>query len=145
MSATPPEIVRWALLAPPGQLPIVVLVIDDSADDEVTSAVAEERRVPSDRFGGLWGSGQRNGNWLVAFMLIEHGGGLERQWFTDNIHRELLEAALEVPHLVALLPAEIASDFKTGAELIPRLGSALFVQVDTPSPQVAEILSERDD
>lgn len=145
MNADLAEIERWAPLHPPGQPSIVVLVIDDSVDDEVTHAVAEEGVVPSERFGGVWGNGQRYGNWLVGFMPIELGGGLERQWFTDNIHRELLEAVLEVPHLVALLPAELAGDFKTGDDLLPRLGGALFVQVDERSPQVAKILAESDD
>ncbi len=75
-------------------------------------------------------------------MLIEHGGGIERQWFTDNIHPELLEAILEVPHLVALMPAEIAGDARTGEDLVPRLAGSLFVQVDESPPQVAEILAE---
>src|SRR4051794_13131522 len=95
---------------------MIILVVDDSDDDELTAIVARENMVPSDNFGGLWGTGQRDGFWLIGFQLIELGAGdegIQRQFFTDNIHREFLDAILDVPHLVAIMPSEIAGDART--------------------------------
>lgn len=124
---------------------ILILVVDDSEDHELTAIIAKEDHVPSPNFGGVWGSGQKDGYWLVAFQLIQLGGGVERQWFTSNIHRPLLEAVLDVPHLVAIMPKEIAGNAKSPEEIAPRFGGALILEVDTESPHVAEILTERDD
>jgi hypothetical protein len=133
------------LMALPEIGQIIVLVIDDRDDDELASVIARENLVPSDNFGGLWGSGERDGYWLVAFQLIQLGGGVERKWFTDNIHRPLLEAILDVPHYVSIMPKEIAGDAGTANAIVPRLGGSLMVQVDHRSPQVAEVLAERND
>ncbi|MGH2912456.1 MAG: hypothetical protein ACRDJ3_08270 [Solirubrobacteraceae bacterium] len=146
MAAAPPqEIERWMLFERENEPSVIVLVVDDGADDEITARVASEGNVPSEHFGGVWGTGQRDGAWLLAFQMIELGGGVERRWFTDNIHRELLEAILEVPHYVAVMPSEIAGDARTLEDALPRLGGALFVQVDHRSPQVEQVLAERGD
>lgn len=141
----PTELIRWMLLPRNAGPSIIILVVDDSEDDELTAILAREDGVPSLNFGGVWGSGQADGNWLVGFHLIQLGGGVERQWFTDNIHRPLLKAVLDVPHLVAIVPEEIAGEAKTAEEIIPRFGGALILEVDDHSPQVAEILAERGD
>jgi hypothetical protein len=141
----PQELVRWLWVAPPDQPEIIVLVVDDTDDDELVSRIASESNVPSEHFGGVWGTGQREGNWLIGFHLIELGGGLERRWVTDNIHRELLEAVVKVPHYVAVMPNEIAADATTVEQVIPRFGSCLFVEVDHSSPQVARVLAARRD
>jgi hypothetical protein len=135
---------RWMLWLREGESSIIIVVVDDSADDELTAIFAREDQIPSAGLGGVWGSGQAGGHWLVAFQLVELGGGVERQWFTSNIHRPLLEAVLDVPHLVAIVPEEIAGDAKTAEEIAPRFGGALILEVDSASPQVAEILTERD-
>src|SRR5215210_5982178 len=96
----PLEIVRWMGLAPPDDLPVIVLVVDDRDDDELVAIIARERQVPSPRFAGVWGAGRRDGKRLVALQLSETGGGMRRQWFTQDIRRELLEMILVVPHLV---------------------------------------------
>ncbi|HEY5709325.1 MAG TPA: hypothetical protein VIS51_08010 [Solirubrobacterales bacterium] len=134
---------RWMLWLRDDAPSIVIAVVDDSGDDELAAIIAREDHVPSPNFGGLWGSGQEDGHWLVAFHLIQLGGGVERQWFTSNIHRPLLEAVLDVPHLVAIVPEEIAGDANSAEEMAPRFGGALILEVDSPSPQVAEILAER--
>jgi hypothetical protein len=141
----PQEMVRWMWLGPPGKPEIIVIVVDDHDDDELVSRIASEGNVPSEHFGGVWGAGQRDGNWVVGFHLIELGGGLERRWLTDNIHRELLDAVLKVPHYVAVMPSEIAADAKTVEEVVPRFGSCLFVEVDDRSRQVERVLATRRD
>jgi len=134
------------LIADPGSDAwVIVLVVDDSDDDELAAIFARENMVPAEHFGGVWGTGERDDNWLVGFRLIELGGGVERQIFTDNIHRELLEAILDLPHLVAILPRELAGDARTAEDLAPRLGGALMVECQHHSPQVERVLAERDD
>lgn len=128
-----------------GDSSIVILVVDDSKDDALTAVLAKEQLVPNRDFGGAWGTGQEDGHWLIAFLLVERGGGLKREWYTSNIHRPLLEGILDVPHLVAILPKEIAGDARTQEEIAPRLASALIVAVEDFSEPVAEVLAERDD
>lgn len=139
------EMDRWMLIDRPENESVIVLVVDDEDDDEITAAAAAENRVPSHRFGGVWGTSAKDGNWVVGFRLTELGAGdsgLERIYWTDNLHRELLEAIVEVPHLVALLPRELAGDPRALEDLIPRLGGAIHVLVDDRSPQVERVLAE---
>jgi hypothetical protein len=136
------EIVRWM---PWGRAPepsILIRVVDDTDDDELTAAIAGENIVPSSSFGGVWGTGQRDDYWLIAFRLVQLGGGLDREWFTSNIHRPLLEAIVEVP---TWSPEEIAGDAKTPESIALRFGGSMIVQVDDRSDAVAEVLAERDD
>lgn len=74
--ATPVEMVRWMLLGSEQWGQIIVLVVDDSRDDAISAAVATGSEVPSERFGGLWGTGERDGDWLFSFPLVEVGGDL---------------------------------------------------------------------
>lgn len=142
----PHEVERWALMGTPDADDLmIILVVDDSEDDELTGAVARESNVPADHFGGVWGTGQRDGHWLIAFQLIELGGGLERTYVTDNIHRELLDAILDVPHLVAIMPSEIAGAATTLEDMAPRIGGAMIVEVQEFSQEVARVRAERDD
>jgi hypothetical protein len=67
----PSEIIRWMLLAPAEQPGIIILVVDDSEDDEVIARMASEDLVPSPNFGGVWGTGQRDGVCCSHFQLIE--------------------------------------------------------------------------
>jgi hypothetical protein len=141
----PGEITKWMLWPSESGPPIIILVVDDSEDDELAAVFAREDVVPSPNFAGAWGSGQQDGHWLVAFLLVEREGKMRREWFTSNLHRPLLEAVLEVPHLVAVMPAEIAGDASTAEEIAPRFGSAVILEVEARSVPVAEILAERDD
>lgn len=140
------EVDRWMLMGTPdgGQM-MVILVVDDSDDDALTAAIAREGMVPADHFSGLWGTGERDGAYLIGFRLIEHGGGIEREFFTGNIHRELLDAILVVPHLVAIMPREIAGDTNDPEGIAHRLGAAMIVEVQHRSPQVGKVRAERDD
>jgi hypothetical protein len=143
---TPLEIVRWMGMAPRAALPIIVLVVDDRDDDELVSIIARERLVPSAGFGGVWGAGRRGGQPVVALQLSERDGGdMQRRWFTQDIRRELLAMIVVVPHLVAIMPNEVAGDANTAEAVIPRLAGSLVIQVDDRSPQVAEALQDLDD
>jgi hypothetical protein len=142
---TPLELDRWLVIRQPNGASVIVLVVDDTDDDDLAHAVAREDMVASENFGGVWGAGQREGNVVVGFALIQLGGGLERQWYTDNIHRELLEAILDVPHTVAIMPREIAGGAKTPREVASRFGGSLLVEVEHRSPQVEQTLRDRGD
>lgn len=122
-----------------------MLVIDDSEDDDIAGVCARENMAPSDSYSGVWRSGERDGSYLADFHLVELGGGLERRWVTDNIHRPLLEAIVTVPHLVAIMPDEIAGTANTAEDLLPRLAGSLLVEVQQAAPQVERMLAERDD
>jgi hypothetical protein len=133
------------LIRQPNGSSVIVLVVDDTHDDEVAHAIAREDMAPSVNFGGVWGAGERDGNVVVGFALIQLGGGLERQWYTANIQRELLEAILDVPHTVAIMPREIAGGAKTLQEVAHRFGGSLLVEVEHRSPQVEQALGDRGD
>lgn len=125
---------------------VIVLVVDDSEDDTLTHLVASENAVPSPRFGGIWGTGQQDNHWLLAFQLIELGAGpdgVNRQWYTAYFDETYLAAILAGPHLVAVLPAELAGEARTLDMLLPRLQAALYVRVEHVSPEVQQILDER--
>lgn len=141
----PRDLIRWMLWPDLNGTPLIVLVVDDSDDDEMASVFASETTVPSPNFDGVWGTGERDGNWLVAFRLGRIGGGTDRVWVTDNIHRPLLEAILELPHLVAVVPEEIIGDATLQEDVARRLGSALILEVGAASPEIAQMLSERGD
>lgn len=135
------EIIRWALVPRSNEPSVIIIVVDDSDDDALTAAVAREDRVPSERFGGMWGSGQKEGNKLVAFQLIQFGRGVERRWYTESIGRQLLETILDVPHYVSIMPAEIAGNAITVEAMLPRISGSMLVGVEHRSAQVAEILA----
>jgi hypothetical protein len=130
----------------------VVLVVDDSHDDELTAAIAEENMVPSDRFRGGWQSvtefDLREGTQQDAaeFVLLERDDGpMRRCWSWANPGDDLVDLVADHSHLVALLPKEYAGH-EAGEidahELIPRLGGTLIVDAE-PSEHVAALRDER--
>jgi hypothetical protein len=52
---------------------------------------------------------------------------------------------LDVPHLVALVPQELANEAETLEDVLARLGGAVIFEVADRSPQLAQILAERND
>jgi hypothetical protein len=55
-AGAPREVERWALMSDPDGGMMIILVVDDSDDDELTAAVAREKMVPADNFGGVCGA-----------------------------------------------------------------------------------------
>lgn len=99
--------------------------------------------MPSTPFSGEWGTGQRDGRWLVGFRLFKPGDGFERLLITDDVHRDLLEAILDVPHVVAILAQATTSDAKTDTAIAARIGGSLTVEVEHRSAHVAHVLAPR--
>jgi hypothetical protein len=134
---------RWALCPRRIPQPTIVLVLGDGSDRELSAVLDRTDHAASARFGGEWGTGHDGGHWLVGFRLFELGGGFERLLLTADIQRELLDAILDVPHLVAIVPQPVAGDADTNAVLASCLGGALTVEVRQRSAYVARLLVPR--
>jgi hypothetical protein len=117
---------------------VIVLVIDDSADDAITSAIARQTHIPSDQYGGAW-SGQVAGGQAVAkFHVIAYEDEFERQWIVEDMDPLLMAVGAEASHYVALLPTELAGDFSDPVDVAQRaIGGGLVVEVEEPSASLA--------
>jgi len=133
--------VRWIVCPRSTDLPIVVLVVDDG-DDHDLAAVLAQNHVPNNGFRGEWGAGQGNGRWLVGFRLVMPVDCFARLLITD-VRRELLEAIIDVPHIVAIVAQATAGDASTAAAIALRLGGSLTVEVAHRSAHVARRLAPR--
>jgi hypothetical protein len=138
--------VRCHLIRAAGTPPIIVWVVDDSADDDLTAAFARESAVPSPNFWGVWGAGKNGDADAIAFRLIDRDTHRERTWWLDKFGPPLLGAILEVPHIVVVHPREIADALKlsdaTSADVVGLLRSlrgGLFVRVTEQSDHVREL------
>jgi hypothetical protein len=124
------ELLRWTVTTSADGRRLIVLVVDDAGDEELLAAVAHEDRAPSERFAGTWRAGERDGESLISFLLVEEADpGLERAWWTTTYDRALLEAASKTPHQVVVVPHTRAD------------GDGVLVDVDHPSVRVAELLA----
>jgi hypothetical protein len=138
--------VRCHLIRAAGAPPIIVWVVDDSADDDLTAAFASETAIPSPRFWGVWGASESGGADAIAFRLLDRDTHRERTWWLDVFGPPLLGAILEVPHVVVIQPREIADALKltdaTSADvvgLVRSLRGGLFVRVTEQSDLVHEL------
>ena len=138
--------VRCHLVRAAGTPPIIVWVVDDSADDDLAAAIASETAVPSPRFWGVWGAGENDGADALAFRLIDRDTHRERTWWLNAFGPPLLGAILEIPHVVVLQPQRIADALKltdaTSADVVGLLRSlrgGLFVRVTEQSGHVREL------
>jgi hypothetical protein len=136
------RVVRWALDPSPDGRQLILLVVDDGGDDELTAILAHDR-VNGRGFSGEWGTGQRGGRWLVGFRLFEPTAGFQRVLLTDGVDRDLLEAIVDVPHRVALVPQATAGDANAETVLPSHLGRALIVDIEQRSVHVAHLLAPR--
>jgi hypothetical protein len=69
---------------------MLVLVVDDSADDELVSVLAAANMVPAHGYGGAWAAQVTPGVLTIKFTLVRLGGGWERAWTFPNPPDELL-------------------------------------------------------
>jgi hypothetical protein len=124
---------------------VIVLVVDDSGDDELTAAMASQKDVPSERWRGAWKGevrllGDDNGD-TATFVLLDQETEREREWAMENWDLSVLEAAASGDHYVALLPVELAGGL---AQLNPKvLMGALIVLTSNGAPGLASILAVR--
>jgi hypothetical protein len=109
------RVARWRLLPRVKGLRVIMLAV--AAGDHVRL---------SGSLRGEWGTGQRGGSWLVGVRVFGPAAAAERLLFTDDVDRALLEAILDVPHLVVIAPT---------------LGDPIVVEVTARSSHVARLLS----
>jgi len=112
--------VRCHLIRAAGTPPIIVWVVDDSADDDLTGAFARESAVPSPNFWGVWGTGKHGDADTLAFRLIDRDTHRERTWWLDTFGPPLLGAILEIPHIVVVQPRKPAWSARAGRTLRSR-------------------------
>jgi hypothetical protein len=84
--------------------PIVVLIVDDSQDDELASALASNDAAAANGYGAAW-SAQINGERLtIKFHLIRRGEEWERRWTYPEPGGGVLNAITANRHHVAIVP-----------------------------------------
>jgi hypothetical protein len=106
--------------------PVVLIVVDDSEDDELVSIMATASNVPADDFGGGWASGLFSG--VVRFKLERLSGGFEREWTLPGLNEDVVAASTQ-SHYVGLLPLEMAGDLSSfQVSDLNRLRGGMIVQ-----------------
>jgi hypothetical protein len=114
--------------------PLIILVVNDSMDDELVSVIAHATNAPADDFVGAWAA-RLYPAITVRFTLARLSGGFERQWTLDAVNHEIAKAT-SVQHLVAVLPDEIAGDLSRFTDL-SRLGAAVIVSTSRSPALIA--------
>jgi hypothetical protein len=107
-------------------VPMIVLVVDDSQDDELVSVIAAAKKVPADDFGGGWGS-RVFPQVAARFTLERLSGGFIRRWILPGLDDQIIEISQQ-PHYVAVLPKELAGDLSQFTD-VSRLGGAIIAAV----------------
>ncbi len=121
---------------------MLVLVVDDSADDELVSVLAVANIVPAHGYGGAWAAQITPGVLTIKFTLVRLGGGWERAWTFPNPPDELLGPIIGGAHHVAILPREFAGDL---SKLDPvTLGGSIIIEA-VASEAVAAARAARDE
>jgi hypothetical protein len=103
---------------------IIVVVVDDSADDELVSVLARASRVPAADLRASWAFEVTAGQ--VRLTLADPRGGFRRDWHASPLSNPIVSAARE-RHYVAILPEELAGDVSSGVD-VRRLAGAAVVQ-----------------
>jgi hypothetical protein len=133
-------VVASAVMRHAEERPVLVLVVDTGADEELASVLAEDTGAWSRRFAGAWSALIDYDGDIARFHLIEWRGDLERLWALPDAARELLEVTLG-EHLVAVLPRGQAGP-EGGDPDEAALRHALLVAVE-PSEAVEGLLRRR--
>ncbi len=111
--------VDGALVVPfsPTGLQMVVLVVDDSGDDELISAMAELAAgtelepVSALGYDGAWDALDTGDHHALKFRLIRTADTWERAWTYIDPPREMVDAITSGDsHYVAVIPREFAGD-----------------------------------
>src|SRR5271156_2960986 len=84
---------------------IVVLIVDDSGDDELASVLASREGVPADGFDGAWSAKVRGELLTIEFHLAAHDDEWERRWTHVDPGGGILNAISARAHHVAIVPA----------------------------------------
>jgi hypothetical protein len=126
---------------PDGRGAMVLLVIDDSREDDITAAIAAAARdTPfAHEFSGEWGYFNDRTGAVARFTLESAARETDRMWLVNDPPHDMV-LLLERDHVVVLMPAEIAGDLTGGIDfsgISPRLKGSLLVKVTYPDPGAA--------
>jgi hypothetical protein len=121
----------------PPELPMLVLVVDDSDDDELVAAMAEADEVPAVGYDGLWDALDTGDHHTLKFRLVRMADAWERAWTYIDPPRDMVETITAEAHHVAILPREFAGDL---GNFDPRsLAGAVIVEVAVGEPGAAAL------
>ncbi len=84
--------------------PIVVLVVDDSEDDELARLLASGDTVAATDYEGAWSAGIDGERLIVKFSLMRRDGECERRWTYTDPGGSVLNAITTGTHHVAIVP-----------------------------------------
>jgi len=127
----------------PPELPLLVLVVDDSGDAELVDVLAENDTVPAEGFRGDWGNvleGGADEPVTFKFRLYKTDGDWRRAWIYQGPPKEMVDLITTGNHDVAILPRELAGALEG---FNPRmLAGALILEV-VVDDQLCEVLRYR--
>jgi hypothetical protein len=84
--------------------PIVVLVVDDSGDDELASVLAGGHGTTAADYVGTWSAQVDGKRLIVKLRLIRRDGEWSRQWTYMDPGGSVLNAITAGSHHVAIVP-----------------------------------------
>jgi hypothetical protein len=117
---------------------IIVVVVNDSDDDELVSVLARASRVPAADLRAAWAFEFTTGQ--LRLTLVDPGGCFRRDWHASQLSGPIVAAARE-RHYVAFLPDELAGDFSSGVDVCRHAGSAVVKSSATTALTMAWMLT----
>jgi hypothetical protein len=123
--------------------PIVVLVVDNSGDSELTSLLAGEVDVAATDCDGSWSAQVDGTGLLVKFLLARRDRGWARRWTYSDPGGSVLNAITAGVHHVAIVPligdlSDFVSEGLRGAIVVDVQASASIASardhVAVPAP-----------
>jgi hypothetical protein len=147
-SRTAHQVFTWATLNTGDDGTLVMLVGDlprpmRFAGDPTTAAAT------SDTFGGAWFGARWDGVPVLAFGLVEldDAAGAIAAWCVADPPPSLIDAALDVPHVVAVIPSDVAGveAFGRDAEAsVALLAYATMVEASHQAPSLLTLAESYD-
>lgn len=117
---------------------IIVVVVDDSEDDELVSVLARASRVPAAHLRASWAFEFTAAQ--VQLTLADPRGGFRRDWDVSGLTSLAATAARE-RHYVAILPDELAGDLSSRLDVGRLAGSAVVQSSATTTLTMAWLLT----
>jgi hypothetical protein len=113
--------------------PIVVLVVDDSEDDELTRLLVSGDTVAASDYEGAWSAEIDGERLIVKFSLMRRNGEWERRWTYTDPGGSVLDAISAGSHHVAIVPlsGDLSDFVRDGVR------GAIIVDAQTSSAVVA--------
>jgi hypothetical protein len=123
------------------ETPLVAIVVDDSADDELVSVIAAASNVPAVGYSGAWLTKRRLiADDLTIKFVLTGPQAWRRQWSYHEPPEGLLAVIGGARHHVAVLPREIAGNPEEfGKGFSPKQLEASIIVEAPPAHDLARI------